>query len=116
MIRLLADENFNRKVVRGVLRIHPRFDVVRAQNVGLVGVPDPGVLAWAAAEGRIVLTHDKKTMPGFVAARLARSEPMPGLFVVDDWASASRVIDDLLEIDGASDHDEWAGQTVYIPM
>jgi len=58
MIRFLADENFNHQIVRGILRQNSQIDVVRVQDVGLSGVDDPAVLAWAAQEGRIVLTHD----------------------------------------------------------
>ena len=42
--------------------------------------PDPDILARAAAEGRIVLTHDRNTMTGFAATRVNAGQPMPGLF------------------------------------
>ena len=35
MWRLLADENFNGDIVRGVLLRHPDLDLVRVQDVGL---------------------------------------------------------------------------------
>ena len=57
MARFLADENFNNQIVRGVLRQSPNIDIVRVQDVDLSGADDPAVLAWAAQEGRIVLTH-----------------------------------------------------------
>jgi predicted nuclease of predicted toxin-antitoxin system len=65
MLRLLSDENFNGEVVRGLLRQLPDLDVVRTQDVGLLGKDDPAILAWAAAEGRILLTHDRRTVPDF---------------------------------------------------
>jgi predicted nuclease of predicted toxin-antitoxin system len=78
MLRVLADENFNRDILRGILRRRPQFDVLRAQDVGLSQAPDPDVLAWAAQEGRITLSHDVTTMTQFAAERLQRNEPMPG--------------------------------------
>jgi hypothetical protein len=36
-VRLLADENFNGAVVRGLLRRNPGVDVVHVQDVGLTG-------------------------------------------------------------------------------
>ena len=63
MMRLLADENFHGVVVRHVLIRCPGLDLVRVQDVGLSGATDPEVLAWAAANDRIVLTHDHRTMP-----------------------------------------------------
>ncbi|UZQ54115.1 DUF5615 family PIN-like protein [Trichothermofontia sichuanensis B231] len=53
MIRFLADENFNRQIIRGILRQNSQVDIVCAQDVGLSGVDDPSVLAWAAAANRI---------------------------------------------------------------
>jgi predicted nuclease of predicted toxin-antitoxin system len=61
MALFLADENFNNQIVRGVLRQSPDIDIVRVQDVGLSGADDPDILAWAAQERRIVLTHDVAT-------------------------------------------------------
>ena len=63
MLRLLADENFNGDIVRALVLRQPDLDVVRAQDVGLAGVHDPDILAWAAANTRIILTHDRATLP-----------------------------------------------------
>jgi hypothetical protein len=49
MARLLADENFNNQIVRGVLRQSPDIDIVRVQDVDLSGVDDPTVLEWAGS-------------------------------------------------------------------
>lgn len=57
MLRFAADENFNNDIVRGLLRRVPTLDVVRVQDVGLSGADDAAVLEWAAAQGRIVITH-----------------------------------------------------------
>ncbi len=58
MVRFLADENFNNAILRGLLRRKPDIDIVRVQDVGLSGASDPEILAWAAREDRLVLTHD----------------------------------------------------------
>ena len=62
MLRWLADENFNNDIVRAVYRINTAIDIVRAQDVGLGGVGDEALLAWAAAENRVLLTHDVSTI------------------------------------------------------
>jgi predicted nuclease of predicted toxin-antitoxin system len=38
------------------------LDVGRVQDVGLSGADDATVLAWAASEGRLVVTHDGTTL------------------------------------------------------
>jgi hypothetical protein len=117
MIRLLADENFNRAAVSGLQTRRPDLDLVRVQDVGLEETADPLVLRWAADHDRIVLTHDKRTMPGFARARVAAGEPMPGLFVFhDDKEPVGRIIDELILLDECSEHSEWAGQLVFLPM
>jgi hypothetical protein len=42
-IGLLLDEDFDNDILRGVLRKRPGVDVVRVQDVGLIGAPDPDV-------------------------------------------------------------------------
>ena len=58
MLRLAADENFNNDILRGLIRRNPIIDIVRVQDVGLSGADDPAVLAWAASESRVLVTHD----------------------------------------------------------
>jgi predicted nuclease of predicted toxin-antitoxin system len=82
MARFLADENFNNQIVRGILRQSPNIDIMRIQDVDLSGADDPTVLAWAAQEGRIVLTHDVATMITFAYERIQAGLSMPGLFEV----------------------------------
>jgi predicted nuclease of predicted toxin-antitoxin system len=62
--RFQADENFNVKIVTGVLRREPSVDFQTAKAANLFALPDPQVLAIAARENRILVTHDQKTMPG----------------------------------------------------
>ena len=82
MLRLLADENLDNDIVRGVLRRRPGLEIPRVQDAGLSEVEDAAVLAWAAQEGRILITHDVTTMTRFAIERIDSGEPMPGLFVV----------------------------------
>ena len=44
MLRLAADEDFNGRIVRGVLRRLPEADLLRIQEVGLSGAADQDVL------------------------------------------------------------------------
>ncbi len=82
VIRLAADENFAWRIVRGVRRRQPEIDLVHIQETTLVGADDPTILAWAAAEGRVLLTHDVRAMPRYAYDRVARGQPMAGVFEV----------------------------------
>ncbi|NET61126.1 MAG: hypothetical protein F6K47_34870 [Symploca sp. SIO2E6] len=74
-MRLLADENFNGSILRGLIRRLPDLDVVRIQDVGLIHAEDPTILAWAANEGRILLTHDVATVITYAYERIKSINP-----------------------------------------
>lgn len=116
MLPLLADENLNNDILRGVARRNPRVDIVRVQDVGLSGADDPAVLAWAAAAGRVVLTHDVATMTRFAYARVRDGVPMPGLVEIGRSVSVGQAIEDLLLLVECSQPGEWDGQVLYLPL
>ncbi len=116
MLRLLTDEDFDGRLTSALLARVSALDLVRVQDVGLMHTPDADILAWAAAEGRIVLTHDRNTMTGFAIARVAAGQPMPGLFVVDRQASLGQSLNDLEAMALASEMDEWRDQIIFIPL
>ena len=115
MLRLVSDENFNGDIVRGLLLHHPALDLHRVQDVGLEEADDPTILAWAAANNRIVLTHDHATMPDFAYTRVGAGQPMPGVFVVPDRMAVRQVIEELLLVEACSEQADWAVLIVYLP-
>ncbi len=116
MIRFLADEDFNRTIVRGVSRTLPKLDIVRVQEVGLMTLDDDAILGFAANERRIVLTHDVRTMPIHASSRLELGKPMTGLFVVRQRLSVKVSIEDIVVLAECSHDDEWFGQILYLPL
>src|SRR5437868_5621503 len=78
VIKLATDENFDSDILRGLLRRQPDLDVVRVQDVGLAETADEKILAWAAGEQRVLLTHDRDTIPNFAYDRVRGGEPMAG--------------------------------------
>ena len=116
MLKLAADENFNNNILRGLLRSEPGLDVVRVQDVGLRGADDPTVLEWAAKEGRILLTHDVKTITHYAYSRVKSGLSMPGVFEVNLYAPIGRVIEDILLLAICSKENEWSGTIIYIPL
>ena len=116
MLRLLADENFSARVVRGLRQRSPQLDIVRVQDVGLMGADDPAVLVWAADEGRILLTHDVTTMTRYAFDRVLAGLPMPGVFAAGRAVSIGQAIEDILLLAECSLDDEWEGQVRYLPL
>lgn len=116
MLRLLSDENFNGDIVRGLFLRQPNLDLLRVQDIGLAEVDDPTILKWAAENDRILLTHDRATMPDFAYERLLQQEEMPGLFVINDRMSVRQAIDELLLLVNCSEQSEWKGFVLYLPL
>lgn len=119
MIRLLADENFNGRILRGIFREIPDADIVRVQDTEIFEADDPTVLAWAATQKRILLTHDIKTMPKYANERLDAGLPMPGVIAADDGFPFGKVIEDILLIlliISASEPEEWENRVVFLPL
>ncbi len=115
-MRLLADENFHRANTRGLLRQIPDLDLVRVQDVGLRTADDPTVLAWAATEGRLVLTHNAETLIADAYARVRAGLPMPGVIEVSQESPIGDVIADLHLLIVGSQPDEWEGQVLFVPL
>ena len=95
MLRLLIDQDFDPDIPRGLVRRIPALDAFTAHEVGLSTVSDPELLEWAAETGRILITHDRKTMPVHAADRIAAGEKLSGVIVVPRRLPISRAIDDL---------------------
>ncbi len=115
-MKLLADENFDNTLVRGLLRRRPSIDIVRVQDVGLSGENDPTILAWAAQENRILLTHDVATITRFAYERVTQGLSMPGVIEVSTDARTGQVIEDILILIECGLEGELAGQIQYLPL
>lgn len=116
MLRLISDHNFNARILRGLRRRVPRLDVVRALNVGLACVEDPELLEWAAAEDRVLLTHDVNTIPGFAYDRINTGLPMPGVLLVPKSMPIGQAIDDLELAVTAQTPEDCQDQVTYFPL
>jgi hypothetical protein len=116
MIELAADENFNNDILNGLLLRSPALDIVRVQDTPLFGAVDPVVLEWAAKQGRILLTHDVKTMPRYAYQRVATGDPMPGVVAVGSLVPVARAIEDLLILTECSREGEWEGRVIFLPF
>jgi Domain of unknown function (DUF5615) len=117
MLRMATDADVNGDLL-GALRRHlPAVDVVRVQGVGLRTAPDPDILAWAASEGRVLLSQDHSTMPGFARDRIAAGLPMTGLIVLPDPAGRiGAVMRDVMTCAVCSEQAEWIDRIEFLPL
>ena len=116
MPRLLIDQDLDHVILRGLLLRVPNLDVVTAHQVGLSNASDPEVLAWAAEQERIIVTHDRRTMPYHATSRNARAEKVAGIIVVSRQLPISQVINELEIIVSCSDMSEWENIVKHLPL
>ena len=120
-VRYLLDADLPAALFTGLKREDARLDVLRVQHVALATAEDPEVLAFAAAEGRILVSKDKATMQDFAGERIERGERMPGLLLVRPsylrrrLAGLGEVIRELCRIHRQTDSADWENVIRFIP-
>jgi len=115
-LRMLADEDFDGRIVRGLLRHIGNLHLTRVPDEGLSGRSDDEVLDWAATHGHVVISHDISTMPPTGWQCVQDGLPMAGLIVASKRLAISVVIDELQFIAESSDHDDWVNQVRFLPL
>jgi predicted nuclease of predicted toxin-antitoxin system len=81
-MKLLADENLSRRVVNAFRRHSSAIQIVRVQEVGLLGRDDTAVLNWAAENDYVLITKDRASIPPLVAHRLETGIPTPYILII----------------------------------
>lgn len=114
-VRFQADADLNQILLKATLRREPSIDFQTAHAARLVGLGDKQVLAIAARQARILVTHDRKTMPRHFAEFLA-TEASAGVIVVPQKLAVNNSVEDLILIWGATESDEWINRIQSLPL
>ncbi len=114
-IRFQADADLNQIIVLATVRREPSIDFQAAAAVGLTSRHDQEVLKIAAQEGRVLVTHDHKTMPRHFAQFIMR-DTSPGLLVVPQHLAVVAAVEDLRLIWFATEAEEWVNRVSFLPL
>jgi hypothetical protein len=115
LIRYQADADLHQRIVAAVRRREQAIDFASAADSELEGVPDPDVLEVAASHGRILVTHDRRTMIEHFRNRLREGRSSPGVFLVSQFAPLGPVVEALVMVWASSDSAEWQDQVRHLP-
>jgi hypothetical protein len=115
-VRFQADADFNRIIIKAALRREPTIDFQTAEAANLVGLDDPEILAIAAKSGRVLLTHDRKTMPKHFAQFITNETSCGVIVVPQRTAVRAKVVEDLILIWAASEASEWVNRIQSLPL
>lgn len=116
MLRVLVDQDFDHDILRGLRLQLPDLDAVTALQSGLDRKSDREILAWAAAQNRVVVTHDRNTMPAHAYERVRNGESMAGVWVVPRDLPVGQAISELKTLIVCSHEGEWAQLVVFLPL
>src|ERR1051326_2586364 len=116
MLRLLIDENFNHHILRRLKLRQPHLDYIIAQEAALKGVKDPPLLAWAAENNRILVTHDLSTIPKHAYEHVTAGKPMPGVIAIPKALPIGQAIEELLTAIECLEQSECQNQVIHLPL
>jgi hypothetical protein len=77
-------------------------------------VPDSEVLALAAREGRILVSHDFQTIPVHFR-RFTEAQRSPGVFLIAQDLPVGQAVENLLLVWEASEPEDWESRLCLIP-
>ena len=64
---------------------------------------------------RILITHDRRTMPGHFRDHLNKGKSSPGVFIVSQFELIGPVVEVLMMVWAPSDPEEWQNQIYHLP-
>ena len=115
-VRFQADADLNVDIVNGIHRREPAVDFKSAQGVLTEGMRDTRVLEIAAAERRVLVSHDVSTMPVHFTRFLTTEGMSPGVILIPQSMPISEGIEELVLIWAASEAEEWADRLTFLPL
>ena len=116
MIRILADENLDNRIVAGLRRRLPALEIVRAQDTHLRGCVDEDLLRWCVDCDYVLVTHDVNTIPAAASKLIEAGMQSPGILLIPLACPLASAIEDLLLIGEVSEPEEWRNTTRYLPL
>ena len=113
-IRFQADNDLDQRIVVATRRLDPTIDFQTAHALKLHGVPDTLVLKRAADAARILVSHDRRTLPG-VFREFVSTNTSPGLIVLAQRLPVGRAAGLLHLLWAASEAEEYANMIYDLP-
>ena len=113
-LRFQADADLRVPIVKGLKRREPSVDFMTAHEAGLAGFEDSAVLALAAANGRVLVSHDVSTMPEEFS-RFIKIQTSPGVILISQELSYREAIEGLLRVWSSTQAEEWQNVLSFLP-
>jgi hypothetical protein len=79
------------------------------------GTLDPDLLRGCEDNESVLVTNNRKSMPGHLADHLADDHHRPGIFTLNSDMSIAETVDELILLSRASFDDEFRDTIIYLP-
>ena len=116
MLKVLLDQNFNHRILRGLLLRVPKLDYLTTHEAGLSEMKDPDLLVWATQAGRLLISHDLSTMPVHAKTVMEQGHTIAGVVLVSDQLPIGPVIDRLELVVTCTEADEWQNVVQFLRL
>jgi hypothetical protein len=117
-IRYLLDEHIDHVVRRELLRREPDMEIkiIGGEDAPPRGTLDPDILLWLEEKEYLLVTKNRKTMPGHLVDHLNAGHHLPGILVLAPNVTLGRLIAELLDIWRDNRPDRFFDLLVYLPL
>ena len=114
-LKFQCDADFKRKIIEGLVRVDPMIDIQTADEAGLRGAHDSRVLAVSARQDRVLLTHDRRTMP-YHFARFIQTHESAGVIVIAQNVAVRTAIEEIYLIWAVESPEAWRNRISDVPV
>ncbi len=116
--RFLLDEHLNPVIQEQLLKLNPNIEILCIGNEGVppLGTLDPQILIWIGANEYILITQNRKSMPGHVVDHFAAGNSFPGILTIKPETSIGEIVNELALIWESSEADEYINTMQFIPF
>ena len=114
-IRFPADADFRPEIVYGLRRRALALNFILSQGPIPEGMGDPDVLAVARNLGRVLVSHNRRTMPRHFY-KFTEDSDSPGLILIAQAYPLREAIEQLLTVWTFADAADLRNRITYIPL
>lgn len=117
-IRFLIDEDTAHIIQDGLLQRQPEAEVrvIGGENAPQIGTKDEEILEFLERETYILVSSNRRTMPGHLQAYLQEGGHIPGILLLRPNSSYRQIIDTLELIWLVGIPEDFRDQLIHIPF
>ncbi len=116
MLKILFDQNFNHRILRGLTERISNLDFVTTQSLDRENEKDPELLELASEMKRVIVTHDFETFPAFAFQKMSKGENVFGVLWIPADMSIGDAINELEIVITCSEENEYENRVEYLPL